>query len=599
MMSKHLLSAICLLMLPLVAHAEDEIRYYNQCENAIYVDTTFSIEVDSLTCYYFTANTYDLPVTVYFFPKRLSEADPEVYVDFSCVSGEYSDPNVENLVANAAASGIHFPMMPKLETIVSEDGIPGYRLSYNRDILDMLAAYNIDYSIPVMVQMISPCAGTARIDNLYTTHNCEDRAILWDRMDTIHILAKDSTTAYRIPIQEWFISGNGLSVYWSGTTAPIAYIMSDDCVLDTVAENYIDRWRFESTDEESGYYVQDISPDVMDIYARSGKNLYVQFLSSEKGNVYVDDYKDHTITLSTCTGNRKTTLIDFPSATEGIAITTAVVTSATKSYRFKAEDIQGKNIRFSWKTDNHMPSGAFIGRFCGFELDINDADVLDTVEFHYHAEDDMMYGYLPQVRVDKIVEKNAEGWLFLQVGRHEAGTFRWDEYTPLVLDCDQTSTQITADTTLRIPALNHETAYKINESDFLDSYQHTFRWVGTKQTYFWISDTCSYPYAPNNPHVKSRNTIQKNSTLSFTAEELEELFDNYADGFGNLYIRMRSGSEGQLVVRTIVPDIPSGMLEATIGERTSRLIMRGNSVYIEVTEVDQVTLYDLLGHKVE
>lgn len=597
-MKKYLLSCLFLLLLSWSARAEG-FTYYNQCENAIYVDTTFSIEVDSLTCYYFTANTYDLPVTVYFFPKYITESEPEVYVDFSCVTGEYADPNVENLVANAAASGIHFPMMPKLETIVNEDSRPGYRLSYDRDLLDILASYNIDYTIPVMVQMISPCAGTARIDNLYTTHNCEERTILWDRMDTIHILAKDSTTAYRIPIQEWYVNGNGLSVYWSGTTAPIAYIMSDDCILDTINTNYIDIWRFKKTDDDNGYYVQDISPAVMDIYARSGKNLYVQFLSSEKGNVYVDDYKDHTITLNTCTGNRKTTLIEFPSATEGIAITTDVVTNATKSYRFKAEDIKGKNIRFSWKSADHRPAGVFIGRFCGFNLDINDADVLDTVVLNYDAEDDMMYGYLPQVRVDKVVEKNTEGWLFLQIGRHEPGTFWWDEYTPEVLDCDQTGILIGADTTLSVPALNQEQAYKIHESEFLDGNKHTFRWVGKKQTYFWISDTCSYPYAPNNPHVKSPNTIAKNTTLSFSAEELDNLFTNYADGFGNLYIRMRSGAEGQLVVRTIIPDTPSDILQATIGERTSRLVMRDNSVYIEVTEGGTVTLYDLLGRKVE
>lgn len=594
-MKKYLLSCLFLLLLSWSARAEG-FTYYNQCENAIYVDTTFSIEVDSLTCYYFTANTYDLPVTVYFFPKYITESEPEVYVDFSCVTGEYADPNVENLVANAAASGIHFPMMPELEKIVDEGGKAGYRLSYNRDILDMLAAYNIDYSIPVMVQMISPCAGTARIDNLYTTNNCEERTILWDRMEPIHILAKDSTTEYRIPIQEWYVQGSGVSISWSGSTPLKAHLMTEDCVLDSI--NNYDDWFFENTND-NGLYVQDISPALMASYARAGKFIYVQFLASENGTISVDDYKNHRLTIEECASDQRSSLIGFPSSAEGTSITTGVVTSATNSYRFKAEDIKGKNIRFSWKTDNHMPSGAFIGRFCNFELDINDADVLDTVEFSYHAEDDMMYGYLPQVRVDKVVEKNTEGWLFLQIGRHEPGTFWWDEYTPEVLDCDQTGILIGADTTLSVPALNQEQAYKIHESEFLDGNKHTFRWVGKKQTYFWISDTCSYPYATNNPHVKSQNTIAKNTTLSFSAEELDNLFTNYADGFGNLYIRMRSGAEGQLVVRTIIPDTPSDILQATIGERTSRLVMRDNSVYIEVTEGGTITLYDLLGRRIE
>ena len=70
--------------------------YYNSCENAQYVDSSFTQKIDSNTYYYFTANTYDLPVTVYFFPDTYSEEEPEVQIDFTCTPGQYDDSNVAN-----------------------------------------------------------------------------------------------------------------------------------------------------------------------------------------------------------------------------------------------------------------------------------------------------------------------------------------------------------------------------------------------------------------------------------------------------------------------------------------------------------------------
>ena len=164
-MKKFLLPILCLVLSCTWAKAENEPVYYNTCENAIYVDSAFTMAIQPDTYYYFTANTFDLPLTVYFFPNEETTVEPEVYVDFTCETGVYTDPNIRNLVSNAEGYGIAFPMIPELEDYTTEEGVKGFKLSYDRDLLDIMAAFNVDYSVPVYVSLLSETAGTAQINN--------------------------------------------------------------------------------------------------------------------------------------------------------------------------------------------------------------------------------------------------------------------------------------------------------------------------------------------------------------------------------------------------------------------------------------------------
>ena len=207
-MKKFLLPVLCLMLCSIMVNAEEELPYYNTCKNAIYVDSAFTMAIQPNTYYYFTANTFDLPLTVYFFPDEETTLEPEVYVDFTCETGVYTDPNIRNLVSNAEGYDIHFPLMTKSEEYTNEEGVKGFKLSYDRDLLDIMAAFNVDYTVPVYVSLITETSGTAQINNKKTTTDCEELSILWEKEDTIHLLANDSATVYRIPVSEWYTKVN-------------------------------------------------------------------------------------------------------------------------------------------------------------------------------------------------------------------------------------------------------------------------------------------------------------------------------------------------------------------------------------------------------
>ena len=72
---KHFIFSIFAAVFAITALAQND---GSSCEKAIYVDSTLVQEIDANALYWFTANTGDLPITVYFFPDEPTETDIEI-----------------------------------------------------------------------------------------------------------------------------------------------------------------------------------------------------------------------------------------------------------------------------------------------------------------------------------------------------------------------------------------------------------------------------------------------------------------------------------------------------------------------------------------
>lgn len=591
-MKKTLLSLLCVAMATLL-HATTP---GTACENAIYVDSTFSQNIEPNRTYWYTANSEDLPLIVYFFPNEESENDPQVYVDLTCTPGVYSDPNVASMVADLANYEAYFPAEMDLEVVMVE-GKKTYKLHYERDILDAFAAFNIDYSIPAYVSLRTDVAGTAQIDNYKVIQNCEELSIRADMQDTLNLLANDTSRTYYFPVTEWV--GSKLRFTWTGQTPLLAYL-DNTCVIDTA--NAYDRYTFSSNN--NGLHAQALSDVQINQYVRYTEdgNMYVKFYAQEDGKLYVDDYKEHgVVTINTCAMNYKTTAITFPTSEAGLALTKNV-TSASKSFRFKADDVKDKNIRLKWQSANHEDATAIFAKFCGFEFTPKDPDVIDTVHFYYNEQDGYMYADLLKERVNDIAAKHTDGWVFLQINRIEEGTLWWDEFTPPVIDCNTKSTLLAINDTIDMPAYNQNTIYRLNVDEWKDSI-HCLVWEGSKQAYIFIADTCEFSLAANNMHVGLYKQVGSNDSTIIDKDKINDLILNRADGLGNIYLRLRSAAKGKLITKTMseIPGTTTDLkpIEATWENRTTKLILIDNHIYIQVIEQDHTYLYDLMGNKIQ
>ena len=80
------------------------------CETAIPVDKSYQGSIDAPGVYYYTAWTYDLPLTCYFYPTSGDIESLYMDIDFTCNPGVYDDPNIAELADASFDLGMGLPM---------------------------------------------------------------------------------------------------------------------------------------------------------------------------------------------------------------------------------------------------------------------------------------------------------------------------------------------------------------------------------------------------------------------------------------------------------------------------------------------------------
>lgn len=535
---RKILMTIFAVLVGIVAYGQNS-SYGNVCDQAIYVDSTLNQMIEPNETYFFTVNTEDLPLVVYFYPDKEGASEPQVYVDLTCIAGVYEDQNVRDIVDLAAAYDVYFPLSLQFDQLFV-DGKTVYRVNYDRSLLDLLSLLGVDYSIPVYVAVESEVSGSIQVENKRTVSQCYDRCLRVEMQDTLYLKANEDNLFY-FPVKEW--QGKNLAFTWTGNTGGVRAYIETDCEFDTLTSDYI--YDFSEVDSR-GYSVQKVSDLSIDhyIYTSEDGNLYAMFVPEEDGTLYVGDFVDHgSVTLNSCLKNLKTTAIDFPAT--GMVLPEKI---PSKSYRIEASTLQNKNIRMKWKTIENKLAIAYFANFCGFECQASDPDVLDTVHFVYNEQEQAMIADIPMDRINKIVKQNTEGWLFMQIFRKEAGTFSWGEYEIEEPDCDSKSILLLPNDSVYMPANHYNTTYKLVADDW-SGLANTFTWRGSHKAFVFIADTCSFPLAPYNIHVGKYFELYPNQPVEISQKELTQLAKNYVDGNGNLYLRLRSDAEGALVTR--------------------------------------------------
>ena len=505
------------------------------CEKAIYVDSTLVQKLEANTTYWFTANTEDLPLKVYFFADKATEVTPEIYIDFTCTPGVYEDDNLKEIIDLAASMDIYFPFGTACE-VTEIDGETVYVMSYERDLIELLAILGIDYSIPVYVSFKSQVSGTIQVGNIKTTTLCTDIHQRVEVNDTLYLQANKEGKFY-FPVYEW--ANKNMSFTWTGST-PIRAYLAPTCDIDTLNAEYT----YEFTTVKDGYYTQLVSTSGIDNYIRDTKdgNMYIIFMAPENGKIYVDDYVNHGLTINDCIDDFETDAINFP-LTKGL---TMQAKAPSTSYRVEADKLRNKNIRLKWQTTQNELAVLYIANFCGFELKVSDPDVLDTVHLVYNQELQCMTADIPMERINKIADQHTDGWLFMQLYRQEAGSFSWDTYEIEQPDCDSKSLPLKTTDSIAMPANHYNTSYKLVAEEW-KKFANTITWRGTRKAYIFIADTCSFTLAPYNIHVGKYIELNPNQSVELSQKELATLAKNYADPDGNLYLRLRSDASGTLL----------------------------------------------------
>ena len=225
-----LCACILLLGLCVPAYAGDP---GTSCEDAIPMGKDYSATVKNGASVWYSAWTFDLPLTVTFAPKNGSaDPAPVVEMDFTCTPGFYEDSILCSLFCKTSGgTGIQFdlPHKPKLQSKTLDDGTFVYYLSLGKQYRDYLLKMGISKNLEVYVKVTYQSAGIISMapDDMFSS--CVDNAKFMHLGDTVRVKPQDKKRHVIVPYVQW--QEDTIVYKWDGTT-PCQLAVANTCDFD-------------------------------------------------------------------------------------------------------------------------------------------------------------------------------------------------------------------------------------------------------------------------------------------------------------------------------------------------------------------------------
>ena len=136
---KHTSYILLLVSAMLLAVTQAFAKHGDSCNDPIPLGKNYSAEITKPGTVYYSANTFDLPLAVYF-KTTTPNQPPLVEMDFTCTPGVYTDSILCSLFCKNGGSGIEFdmPHKPDLKVTTLEDGSFAYYIAMGKTYRDLL-----------------------------------------------------------------------------------------------------------------------------------------------------------------------------------------------------------------------------------------------------------------------------------------------------------------------------------------------------------------------------------------------------------------------------------------------------------------------------
>ena len=508
------------------------------CSNPIPLGDNYSMNISGpypKTVWY-TAWTFDLPLSVYFIPENgASDPKPEVEMDFSCTSGFYTDSILCSLFCTNSGTGIQFelPHKPALQVGTTDEGDFCYYLAIGKEYRDLLLKTGIDYNVQVFVKVTYKSNGSISIapDDMFTS--CMDGAKFMHLGDTVQVKAQDAGRHVIVPYVQW--QEDSIRYVWEGT---------QECRI--AISNKCD---FDPTDAEDGSIIDAATLQPLHDTLNVSSALLREYVSSpdfpnEAGMYFVKWY-------STGPGVLKVEQIPMAPPQGG-----AKLLRYDRSVPIAANDVDALYaIACTWDTATIFttPTDHVFKMYIGTGPDFTPETAIATYQFH--ADDDGHWLGLLTQEIKALWVQQTEGqYLYVRFECAAKTTLTpsiWD-----VPECLAGAQEIKrpSSTFVVSPGSWGAKYYRFYFREWSGG-DMTFRWTpstGTCPTF--IGDNCDFAPNGSNPHVVDFKVILKNGSWTIPAADIAADWVERVDGDGYLYIRFNPGAQGTMTVSTTAPD---------------------------------------------
>ena len=511
------------------------------CENAIRVDSTYTGRIPAPGMYYFTAWTYDLPLTCYFYPTE--EVVTELYldIDFSCTSGEYSDPNIKELVDETMGWGIQMPIrFDKFNEGNDQNGKKYYSISVEEIYRDMMSNFGITYNVQAFVKVVTSSAGSITMSPDLTFRNCVESAKWVELNDTLPVSMVSNDDVFVLPLPEW--KNDSIRLVWTGKS-PVQLWIGDDCDFD-----------LKLTGSNKALKNYEISPD-----AGNNENILVltrQEIADLINLVYNGGYAYVRIVSA-----EDATIIVEKQPIQG-PMADAIRLEFNQPAPVKANDV--KQVYYfpaSWKVrDLLLTSDKKTAMTAYFYGDVELTKPLAAYDFS--TIDNQTALGISVKELDDLLKNYTEEYVFVtfNAANNTAVTpSKWE-----VCPCVQTTSRVDLGDTIALKARS-TVSCRVDYNTWSKN-NVTIKWSAKNKMKLAVADTCAgFTIAETDPRVLLYKLYENSSSkqldsIVITGEQIRNWADR-VDENGFLYLRCNANVAGSMIIsyepdQTIVPTSP-------------------------------------------
>lgn len=546
----------------------------SSCADAIPMGTEYSAPVQNGQTIWYSAWTFDLPLSVYFAPENgASDPAPEVEMDFTCIPGYYADSILCSLFCKtSAASGIQFdmPHKPSLKSDIL-DGTFVYYLSLGKTYRDLLLQMGISYNVEVYVKVSYKSNGTISLspDDLFS--NCVDNAKFMHLGDTVNVAISDKNRHVVVPYVQW--QNDTIRYKWTGT-APCIIAVANKCDFDpSVApdDDILDYQTIAPGDSLT------VTAALLSEYVNNQTNY-----PNEAGMYFAKFY-------STAPG-----VIQIIKAPQAPPRKEATILRFDRTYALNANDTAVFAIPNSWNDDTlntkfSTPTDHVFSMRIATDPDFSAEHTLKTYQF-----DKSKNGHWQGVFASEMVGfwgQTTEQYLYVRFDCSEATTVtpsKWSSST-----CIKTSTPINSlDTTFRAYRAS-ATIYRYNYLQLLGG-DMTFTFSPAGDCKVFLAPDCNITTSTTAANLLTyRSMSSTKNTATIKAEKIAEWADRI-DEEGYVYMRIHHTLAGarNITIKSAAPTEADPVYPTTT---VTVACDANNHPYVEVKTAQTITITNEAG----
>ena len=518
------------------------------CETAIPVGNNFEASIPSAGTYYYSASTYDLPLTCYFYPETPVEQAPKIYVDFTCTPGVYDDPNVVELLDAGTGWGIALPMIFTFTDEYDKDYNKYYSLTISEFYRELMAQFNITYDVQAFVKLEAPCAGKVTLTPDTAFKSCVQNSTWLTLSSSIATQANFVSDSYVLPFADW--KNDSIQFRWTGVSTPASLWIGETCdfKLTTTGDSAAIAQFVLQPDAGNNEHIYAMTKtEISDFISQYGLGgvYYVKVVAAEDAEVVFE---------------KKPMSPEMQKAIP-LQLNQAVSVAANATEQVYYFPIEWKNNSMYWSFATMANVTAYFSNNVTFEASSDDPSVFATYQVPLVGSERVLK--LSSNQMSSICSNVNGDHVFVKFVTKQSTTF-----TPLLWSagyCAEKTNELYLNQMTSLQKSSTSTAWRVNIEEWAEQDVKLF-WRGSGAIKMYLADTCAgFTLSASNQHVKyyAEVTVPTNGsrdTLTITKAELENLVQ-YADADGYLYFRFNNRNTGNLevlaeVVEPVIPTSP-------------------------------------------